>query len=147
MKPNFIALFMIDPKSHEILLLQRSEKVYFPKMWQMVTGKIENDENALDAAKREAFEETGLILENVYNVDVSMFYDRYKNQISFSANFLSFVNRDQSITVQENEHSDFKWVSNEEAEKLLVFPSQKETLSFIYRHFLQQTPHAYNRVV
>ena len=44
----------------EFLLLKRAENQVYPGLWQMVTGKIEDNEKAYQTAIREIKEETGL---------------------------------------------------------------------------------------
>ena len=47
----------------EFLLLKRSSGEYYPNLWQMVSGKIKENETAYQTAKREIKEEIGLEVE------------------------------------------------------------------------------------
>ena len=51
-------LVVIYTKQSSILLLHRSDRKDF---WQSVTGSIEKNELLIDAARREVYEETGII--------------------------------------------------------------------------------------
>jgi 8-oxo-dGTP pyrophosphatase MutT (NUDIX family) len=145
--PNFIAAYLCDKinfdKPH-YLLLKRSQDVYLPGIWQIVTGKLDLEETASEACKREIFEETGFRPSTLYNVDVTMFYDQTKDKISYSANFCGLIDSKTPIVISKKEHDDFGYFSFEKAQELLAFPSQKETLSFIHKHFILQTPHSAN---
>ena len=146
-QPNFVAGYIVDYEGEEeplYLLLRRSEKSYLPGIWQIVTGKLNLDENAVEAVHREILEETGLVCSEIYNVDVSMFYEHPKKRIAFSANFCAFANHLSSIKLSKNEHDDYKWCSFSDAYTLLAFPSQKETLAFIHKHYVLQKPHSVN---
>jgi len=44
----------------EFLSLKRSPEQYYPNLWQMVSGKIKENETAYQSAIREIKEETGL---------------------------------------------------------------------------------------
>jgi len=148
-KPNFVAAYQVDTKGPEgplYLLLKRSEETYLPGIWQMVTGKIEQNESAAFAVVREMKEETGLTSQEIYNVDVTMFYNQKNSQISFSSNFCAYTNSKDSITLSKHEHSEYKWCSFKEALSLLAFPAQKETLSFIHHQFVMNKPHSVNLV-
>ena len=54
-------LIIIYTKNKDVLLLK---KINDKDMWQSVTGSMQENETALDAAKRELLEETGLNSDN-----------------------------------------------------------------------------------
>lgn len=146
-QPNFVAGYIVDPKAPDgplYLLLRREQNDYLPGIWQIVTGQLLENEDASIAVQREIFEETGLRCKEFYNVDVTMFYDRAKKRIAFSANFCTFVKHAQSITLSSTEHDAFKWCTFAESLSLLAFPSQKETLAFIHKHYVLEKPHVAN---
>lgn len=146
-QPNFVAGYIVDPNAKKeplYLLLRRSQQSYLPGIWQMVTGKLNPEESAGSAVQREIREETGLICKEIYNVDVSMFYDQFKNRIAFSANFCAFANYLQPVILSLKEHDQYQWCTLAEAFNLLAFPAQKETLAFINRQYVLQKPHLAN---
>ncbi len=59
---TYSIIFIIRPAggSHEFLLARRSEGRYMGGTWQLISGGIEADETAWQAALREMDEETGL---------------------------------------------------------------------------------------
>jgi dihydroneopterin triphosphate diphosphatase len=149
MKPKFIAVYLVYSSEKDnplYLLIRRCKTTSFPKIWQIVTGKVELEENVKNAAFREVKEETGISDVELYNVDVTMFYEQSKDSIAFSSNFCGYVNSSNPVNISEHEHDDFKWCYFEEAYKLLAFPSQKETLSFIHTHFVIQKPDCVSKV-
>jgi mutator protein MutT len=56
-----IALIALQNAQDEVLLLKRKSDVHCPDVWSFPGGKVEQGEKALEAAKRELKEETGLI--------------------------------------------------------------------------------------
>lgn len=145
--PNFVAGYIVDPKAEKeplYLLVRRSQGSYLPGIWQMVTGKLNSEESPSLAVQREIFEETGLVCKEIYNVDVTMFYDQLKKRIAFSANFCAFANYLEPITLSPNEHDQYQWCTLSEALSLLAFPSQKETLKFISKYYVLEKPHLAN---
>ena len=146
-QPNFVAGYIVAAKEKEeplYLLLRRSQKSCLPGIWQIVTGKLNPNENAAQAVQREILEETSLVCLEIYNVDVSMFYEQSKKRIAFSANFCAFANHLSSINLSKTEHDEYRWCTFSEAYSLLAFPSQKETLAFIHKHYVLQKPHSVN---
>ena len=144
-QPNFVAAYIIDPDAMPeplILMIKRAPEAYLPNMWQMVTGKVANHqkETVLEALKREVFEETGLIVNEGYNVHVSLFYDKIKDQVAFEANFLIFKSCKEKITVSPREHSEYMWCPIDEAVDKLVFSTHKENLLHIQKYYLLQKP-------
>jgi len=149
LKPNFIAGYIVNRGKFQeplYLLLKRTNTSYLPEIWQMVTGKVAKEESAGEAVLREISEETGLSCSEIYNVDVTIFYDQEKNQIAFSANFCGFVDSMKDVRLSEKEHDEYKWCTFSQALTLLAFPTQKETLRFIHQHFVLSTPNSVNRL-
>ncbi len=149
-QPNFVAGYVAYKKSNETpvyLLLKRAPTSHLPGIWQMVTGKLKPNESASDAVIREIQEETGLTCSKFYNVDVTMFHEQNKNRIAFSANFCGFANAQEPVHLADDEHSEYRWCSYNEAIDLLAFPSQKKTLEFIHENYVISTPDPVNKVL
>lgn len=73
---NSIKIILLNSKN-EILLIStddksitNKDKSYNGKFWQMIGGKIEDDEDVKSAATRELFEETGLTSDDVEFGDI-----------------------------------------------------------------------------
>lgn len=145
-QPNFVAGYIVNNTAQEeplYLLLRRSEDSYLPGIWQMVTGKLNQNEIASVAVQREILEETGIECLDIYNIDVTMFYDQTKNHIAFSANFCGFTDVLDEVEISD-EHDKYQWHNFSTAYNLLAFPSQKETLTFVHNHYVINKPHSAN---
>lgn len=114
-------------ESIEYLVMKRSddEEIY-PGIWQVVTGMIEPDESAQEAALRELHEESGLRPLEFYCLPyITSFFSIRRNQLQHVPVFAAIVD-ENAVVMLSDEHSEFKWVSFDEAIKLLPFPSHKD---------------------
>lgn len=114
--------------NNKFLLLKRSEQnSVYPNLWQMITAKIEKGEETKDTITRELNEETGLKAAKVYVMPrVNTFYLPFIDSISLSPVFLVFVDSDKVKISYE--HSEYKWVTYNEAMDLIHWENQKDSL-------------------
>ena len=84
----------------EVLLFKRSEKVRYNGNWSVPGGHIEMNENAEEAAKRETFEETMLMISGPIE-EIGIYDDRFA---LFSKELDSKVE-----PVIDEEHDDWGW--------------------------------------
>ena len=112
------------------LLLKRSKTKMYEHLWQGVAGKIEKGEKSWETAKRELYEETGLIPKNMFIADhVSKFYEAKDDRINFVPVFGIEVNTKE--VVLSDEHCDYKWVTLNEAIDQLVWTGQKKAIKIV----------------
>lgn len=138
-----ISLFIIRRASDEnrVLLLKRLGHTQ-PGEWCQIAGGIEDGELAWQTALREAKEETGLVLSNLYSADYcEQFYEADRNAITLAPVFVSYVAADCRITLN-HEHSEYYWASYSEALRMLPFPGQRRTLESIWAGVVECEPHA-----
>jgi len=122
----------------EFLLLKRSPNEYYPNLWQMVSGKIKENETAYQTAIREIKEETCIIPEKFWVAPtVNSFYSPDKDYICLLPVFAAKVNYDCEVTISK-EHTEYKWVSTEEAKQLLAWEGQRKSVDVIVDYFLNR---------
>lgn len=82
-------IFRINKSEMEFLLLKRAEKEVYPGLWQMVSGKVKNNEKAYNAALREINEETGIVPSKLWIVpNINSFHKHFQFQHIFQIFFL-----------------------------------------------------------
>ena len=105
--------------------------------WQFVAGGGEGEEQPMEAAKREIFEETGLVVEKICQLDSLCFIPCSIFSDSITENWPedTFVIPEYAFgfVCEENirlsgEHTGFVWMSYEEALKILRWDSNKTAL-------------------
>ncbi|MEE8478680.1 MAG: NUDIX domain-containing protein [Candidatus Neomarinimicrobiota bacterium] len=113
------------------LMLKRNTGKYYEHLWQGVAGKIEKGETAWQTVVRELEEETGKKPLKVFIADnIASFYNARKDHIQMVPIF--GIEVDNSEVQLSEEHSEYKWVSFEEALSLLTWKGQKEGLRTVH---------------
>ena len=127
-----VCVFRFERDRPWYLLLHRSrtEKIY-PGLWQFISGSIDLNESALDAAFRELQEETGIKPFAFWVVPfVNSFYDHNYDAVNLSPLFAAQVEAGLDPKLSD-EHFEFGWYPYEEALKKLVWPGQKQGLRIV----------------
>ena len=123
---------------HEVLLLKRAQTLVGE--WCQVAGKIEEGETAWQCALRELDEETGLKPDTLYSADTcEQFYEADRDAVTIAPVFVAFISHSVGVSLN-HEHSDFRWVSFEEAYDLVAFGGQRRVLRWIKEEFIERIP-------
>jgi dihydroneopterin triphosphate diphosphatase len=130
-------IFRESKKGIEFLLLKRSEDQHYPGLWQMVTGKIKSGEKAYQTALREIKEETGIIPAQLWVAPtVNSFYEPKDEFICLIPVFAARVETDK-VKIS-SEHTEYKWVKKQTAQKLLAWEGQRKSVQIIEDYFLNE---------
>lgn len=114
----------------EILLLKQSTRKPEPGAWGVPAGKIERGESPEQAAQRELFEETGILLS-----DSSLFKKLgylYMRKPSLDYIYYLFrvrIEKKPKVILSE-EHQSHVWVQFQKLHELRLMTGAKETLEF-----------------
>ncbi len=136
-----ISLFILRARADtfEVILMRRRGSTLADE-WCQVAGGIEHGETAWQAALREAYEETGLTLNTLYSADIcEQFYEADRDAITLTPVFVAYAAPDCRVRLND-EHSEFRWMTFEEAASLLPFSGQRSTLEHIKREFADRKP-------
>ncbi|OOG67009.1 NUDIX hydrolase [Sinorhizobium sp. A49] len=127
--------------THEVLLLRRNGSL--AGEWCQIAGAIEAGETAWQAALREVEEETGLRPSRFYSADIcEQFYEADRDAISLLPVFVGNVPSAATVTLNA-EHSEFKWLSFDEAVRMVPFAGQRKVLRHIQQEFVDSEPSAW----
>ncbi|MCF2649443.1 NUDIX domain-containing protein [Niallia circulans] len=123
---------------YHVLLMKRATQI-LKDMWCYIGGSLEQGEKAWEAALREVREETGITNVNLYSSNTfDQLYSPLENYIYIAPVFVGFVEENQVVELNE-EHSEYKWLSFDEARQLVTLPGNEEVLTFIEKHFIKNT--------
>lgn len=121
----------------QVLLLQRKD---WPDFWQSVTGSIELGEAAAVAALRELYEETGLEEKSGKLIDCQhgqwfTIYEAYLHRYApgvtqnYEQVFLFELPAICAVQISPHEHTQYQWVSKEEAMQLAFSETNRLAIS------------------
>jgi dATP pyrophosphohydrolase len=126
----------------ECLILQRASGVeLYPGLWQILTGKIQQDETAIQAVLREIKEETRLNPLSLYSLNsLSRFYEPTDNSIYLVPLFLAVVPYSARVVLNPKEHDRYKWCNFQEALNTLTWHQHRRSLTHVRREFIEREP-------
>lgn len=106
--------------------------------WDFPKGKIESGETQQEAAQRELHEETSLTAQLDSNFEQSfsyIFLDQQKKLTQKTVCF--FIGKTINSTVQlSDEHTDFQWLTYQQALEVLTYDNAKNILKKANKHLL-----------
>ena len=107
-------------KDSKILVTRRAfEREHAGGEWEILSGRVNQNETLEDAVKREVKEEIALEVEVIQPINTWHFYrgpEKVEHQgITFLCKYLS-----GEVVLEKDEQIDYKWATVEEAEKLIT---------------------------
>lgn len=116
---TFAVAAVIENGKGEILLIKRSTDNFPGNIWDDIGGRVEQFENPYDALQREIEEETGITeFDIIKAIDVFHWYQDETNRDMIGVAFWCKTKITKIILSEE--HSEYKWVSPEEALKIVT---------------------------
>ncbi len=139
-KGVFAIVYFIEDKKPKYLILKR--KLHWTG-WECPKGGIEKNESLAETIKREIIEETGLKIKQMKKFNISGKYN-YNKELKDRKNFTgqtfeavyAIEVKNQEVTLDTKEHSDFKWLDFSEALKKLTWENQKQALQKIHEDLI-----------
>lgn len=147
-KPSIISVVIVkNTKTNPKYLFIRRISKHMKGTWQYVSGRVEKNETANNAAFRELLEETSLLPSRMYYGDyIEKFYDPKTSTIFFSPVYVAYIDDDQKVKLHLKEHDQYQWVSYEEALRRSVFQNQRDALEHVEKNFIQKKPSDWLRI-
>ena len=116
-KQNYADTLVFNDENQLLILKRRDDDDFMPSMWCLPGGKIEEDENQYQAAKRELWEETSILLDdNLTYLDWNN--KMLNNDRSYTYYFAAKYDVDfPMICLDINEHNEFAWIDLDDIDK------------------------------
>lgn len=129
---NVIAKAVVKNSEGKILLIRRSETdERRPLQWDLPGGFVEDDENFVEAAARETFEETGITIDAK---DLHLAHTLTENVLEKGNTcWLTFIGELEGVpdVTLSFEHSEHAWMTLDEALAEITYDRQIKSLSHI----------------
>jgi 8-oxo-dGTP pyrophosphatase MutT (NUDIX family) len=118
----------------KLLMLHRADHKSAGNKWGMPAGKIDQGESSLEAARRETLEETGIDIPLDQISFQKTFYVRYPDYDFVYHIFQVELEKEENVSIREEEHKDFRWMTPQEALSLMedLVPDEDACIRFIY---------------
>ena len=122
-----VVVFRRVQKGWQVLVLRRAAGARCPGSWEMVHGKVNEDEPLEAAARRELLEETGLTAESLFSITMHPFYLVPRQTVQIAAVFAAVVPGDAPV-VRSEEHDKHGWVTVAAARRRFSWPHERRHL-------------------
>lgn len=128
------------------MLIARRASAYLRGVWSYIAGHVVEGETGWQTAKRELHEETGLVPKELYATSFcEQFYLTQSNSIEIVPAFVARI-ADDAVVHLNAEHSAYRWVTLDEAVRIVPFGSQRALLGYIEREFVAREPSEFLRI-
>lgn len=113
---NATVVSLVIERDGVVLLGRRSStKDHAPGEWETISGRVEPNETLAEAARREALEETGLVVDVVCQLDSFRFKRGVNLEDTTGVTFHCRVREGRERL--SGEHDQFVWVTREQARR------------------------------
>ncbi len=122
-------MFRPGPGGPEALCLRRAPLARCAGSWEAIHGHVEAGESAVDAARRELMEETGLAPERLYNLSrVESFYLHREDAVAVIPAFCAWVAAGSEPRLSP-EHDAAEWLPAGAAAQRFAWPRERRALA------------------
>ncbi len=115
-------------QNNKALLLKRPADDFFPNIFELPSGKVEENENFEQAIRREIKEETGLDIENIIKY---LNYFDYNSKSGKKTREFNFLVKIRLGKVKLSEHTEYKWISKAELKDNNITDNVINTLNLV----------------
>ena len=123
---RYVVAAVITNKRSEVLLLQRPKDEFYGGIYELPSGKVEDDESLEEALYREVKEETGLNVKNITRYLGHFDYLSKSKKPTRQFNFHVEVEDVSQIILKE--HSSYVWVSPKDLHRYPVTEEVRKIL-------------------
>lgn len=123
-----------NSKTGKILLLKRSnEKDFSAGIWEYITGRLNQFEEPSEGLRREIKEEAGIEVEVIKPFSIFHIFRGEKIAENELIGIMYWCKTDSEEIKISEEHSEYKWVTADEALKIIEKPSMQEDIKAFIR--------------
>ena len=134
-KAVFVVTYYFKDSKPNYLILKR--RLHW-KGWEFPKGGVDLFESKKNAAIREVKEETGLKVLNVQkhkNHGKYLYKKKFLDRTGIAGQTFSLYSaeaKDSKVKLDQKEHSSYKWLDFNKAQKILTYPNQRKCLKIVH---------------
>ena len=118
----------------KILLLKRSSKQDFSGgIWEYITGRMDQFEEPEDALRREIKEEAGVTVKVIKPISIFHIFRGERTAENELVGIMYWCTTDSNRVLISEEHTDYQWVSGQEALEIIKKPSMQRDIEAYMR--------------
>jgi dATP pyrophosphohydrolase len=142
-RADAVVVFVVHTTGDEVrLLAMRRTRGAFVGSWTPVMGGVEAGETAVQTARRELQEETGIVDARLATAGIlDVFYDPIRDRAVHVPFFVAYA-ESETVAIDEA-HDAFRWLTFAEAAELYTFGSHRNALPELHRAFVDRIPDAW----
>ena len=123
---------MVIPKGSLILLLKRPKDDFMGGIYELPSGKVEDNESLDAAVYREVEEETGLKVKEIKKYLGHFDYESKSGKKTRQFNFVVTV--EEPIEIRLQEHDNYTWVDKDQLHQYPITDSVKKILCLFWEN-------------
>ncbi len=125
-----VAIFIINEKREVLIQKRAATKKQKPNMYAICAGHIDPNEEILDAAVREVYEEIGVKLDKRDLGFVEIYVNNEEGNKHFKYLYIAKINtKIEDMVIQEEELSEVKYITIQELENVIKTHDENYTFS------------------
>ncbi len=121
----------------EYLAVKRAQdRVTYPGIWSVVTGRIEQGELATETALRELYEETALRPTEMYCLPILIEFFSVRQNLTVHVPVFGMIVAADADVIINDEHSDFRWLPYDDIIDILPLPGLVQGTTILREYIL-----------
>jgi 8-oxo-dGTP diphosphatase len=109
---------LVIKQGNSVLMLKRAKSDHLSGLYELPGGGLNENEDIFSGAKRELYEETGLLIKDFFSKPDSFDFSAVSDNKKCRGYILNILPEKKEIVLNPHEHSEYKWVTINEIDNL-----------------------------
>lgn len=132
------AVRLIVKQDNSVLMLKRAKRDRFPDFYELPGGGLNENEDIFSGAKRELYEETGLIIKEFISMPKHFDFNAASDNKKCRGYVFDILPKGKDIVLNPHEHSEYKWITVDEIDNLDMLSNIRIIIKKFFENKLMQ---------